>query len=122
MDSHLDSDARSTFMDEMRKQAQAEFMTELERKAARIKAEARSKITGGAPGEKSLAEWEHGSVHVRQLPNDEQGILRISIGGGENLPVNLNYCVFRGDLAACAAMLRKALGALESHLNNRTGL
>jgi hypothetical protein len=106
MDSHLDSDR-------LQRQIPAKFLEQLAERANRIKAEERSKIAGGAPGEKPLTEWEAGGIAVRQLPDDEQGILRISIGGGDNLPITVNYCVFRGERGACLALLRRAVAALE---------
>ena len=105
MDSHLDRDAQHPFRDN--------FLRELEQRASKIKMLGQSKITGGADGEEVLAEWKANGVGIRQLPPDEQGILRISIGGG-NTPVPLNYCVFRGSHAACVDLLRKALKALEN--------
>ena len=108
MQSHLDDD--SPIQREMREQ----FMERLRGRAEKIHGEGRSTITGGRKGEKILAEWESEGVGVRQLPADEQGILRISIGGGEHTPVVVNYCVFRGDRAACIKLLKRALAALES--------
>lgn len=101
MNSHLDSDIRKDG-----------WLRSLEAKADRVRQEKGSQITGGKPGESPLAEWEANGVGVRQLPPDEHGILRISIGGGET-PVPLNYLVFRGDHGACVDLLRKALVALE---------
>lgn len=103
MNSHLDSDAR-----------RSQFLDELQRRAEHIKGEGRSQITGGKEGEESQAEWKSHGVNVRQLPDDDQGILRISIGGGANLPVAVNYCVFRGERSRCIDLLRKALKALEN--------
>jgi len=71
--------------------------------------EGKSKITSGDP---PLQEWQSNNVHVKQLPDDEQGILRISVGGGQT-PVPLDYLVFRGSHGACVDLLRKALKAME---------
>lgn len=71
-----------------------------------------SRITAGADGEPILAQWKSNGVFVRHLPDDEQGILRISVGGSET-PVNLNYLTFRGSHGKCVDLLRKALAALE---------
>jgi hypothetical protein len=101
--SHLDRD-------------QSQWLDELKARAERIKSNGQSKITGGAEGEQVLQEWGFGGVCVRQLPADEHGVLRISIGGGAT-PVPLNYCVFRGDHGACVDLLRKALAALEAGPN-----
>jgi hypothetical protein len=72
-----------------------------------------SRITNPEEGEKALAEWEAQGVYVRQLPDDQQGILRISIGGGKTPAGDMAYCVFRGNRHECIALLRKALRALE---------
>jgi hypothetical protein len=108
MDSHLDSDSPA------RSRIAKLFMDELEQRAGKIKSMERSKITGGTDGEPTLAEWQAEGVHVRQLPDDPQGILRISVGGGNHLPVSVNYLVFRGDRSACIDQLRRALKALEA--------
>ena len=70
-------------------------------------------ITAGKPGEKALAEWEHEGLLVRHMPDDEQGILRISIGGGVSW-AQLEYCVYRGDTTRCAYMLEQAAKALRN--------
>lgn len=72
-----------------------------------------SQIAGGKPEEPVLEEWESNGVHVRHLPDDEQQILRISIGGGGLAAVEHNYCVFRGPHGACVDLLRKVLRAME---------
>lgn len=95
-------------------QFRREWLQSLEEKADRMQAAGQSKITGGDDGEKPLAEWNHKSVHVRHMPEDEHGILRISIGGGQDAPLELNYCVFRGNRGHCIDLLRKALKAMEA--------
>ena len=83
----------------------------LEARAAEVMRRTGSTITAGKTGEASLDKWEHGGVHIQQLPPDEHNILRVSIGGG--VPgVDLNYCVFRGDRILCAELLEKALAAI----------
>lgn len=101
MQTHYDDDARREFMDLLRKKAK-----EYEERGL-------SRITAGRPGEEELASWKANGVSVRHLPDDEHGVLRISIGGGDT-PVPLNYLVFRGEHGACVNLLRKALAALES--------
>ena len=103
MQSHRDSDFSSS-----------NWLKSLEEKAARMKAAGQSKITGGDDGEECLAEWQHKRVHVRHMPEDEHGVLRISVGGGTDTPVELNYCVFRGNRGHCIDLLRKALKAMEA--------
>lgn len=105
--SHLDGDFRGKSLSE-------KFMAELQGRATEIKQQERSKITGGSDGEPILNRWQSNGVEVVQRPDDPQGILRISVGGGDDLPVSLNYLVFRGDRGQCVDLLRKALKALES--------
>lgn len=73
----------------------------------------RSEITTGKPDERPLSSWRARGVECVHLPPDEQGILRISIGGGHP-HVELNYCNFRGDLGKCISLLEKALKAMRS--------
>ena len=91
-----------------------DWLKSLEEKADRMVANGASMITAGVEGEKALAEWQFKSVGVRHMPEDEHGILRISIGGGEHIPIPLDYCVFRGDRGQCVDLLRRALKALEA--------
>lgn len=105
MQSHNDQD----FM-----QFRKEWLESLESKADRMAAAGQSKIAGGEEGEQPLAEWQHKGVCCRHMPPDEHGILRISIGGGQDTPIELNYCVFRGNRGHCIDLLRKALKAMEA--------
>lgn len=114
MESHRDQDARQAMSDE--------FMRRLKGRAEQISAVGASQITAGKPGEPTMAEWEHNGVHVKRLPADEQGILRISIGGGDKTPVSLNYCVFRGEPTECRALLAKAIAALDSEMSGDRGI
>jgi hypothetical protein len=114
MQSHRDSDFVRYSSGKGPSPVVQQFMEQLEHRAAELKGAGKSKITGGADGEPTLAEWEANGVWCRQLPADEQGILRVSIGGGEGLPVSLNYCSYRGDRGRCIDLLRKALKALET--------
>jgi len=88
------------------------FIKRLRERAVQMTRAGKSTIAAGTPGEDALASWQSHGVHVTQMPDDEQGILRISVGGGTT-PVPLNYCTFRGDHARCVDLLRKALRALE---------
>lgn len=90
-----------------------EFMKRLRERAAQMKRDKASEITAGAAGEKPLAEWKSNGVGVRHMRPDEQGILRISIGGGDT-PVPMNYCVFRGELGECIDLLERAVKALRA--------
>ena len=104
MQTHMNSDFQ---------ESRREFMDRLESRADKAIQERASTITGGVDGEVVLNQWKRRGVEVRELPADEQGILRISVGGGEDTPVSLNYCVFRGNHAKCVDLLRKALIALQ---------
>ena len=100
-ESHEDNSHRTAFMDRLRERAD------------QMKQDKASEIAGGKDDEEPLATWDHGGVQVRHLPDDEQGILRISLGGGRT-PVPLNYCVIRGDLGQCIELLEKAMEALRA--------
>lgn len=101
MQSHDDRDARDRWLES------------LQAKADRMRSEGLSEITGGKPGEGALGEWTVGNMVVRELPADEHGILRISVGGGPT-PVPTDYCVYRGDRAECRRLLSAAVRALAS--------
>ena len=90
------------------------WLESLEEKADKMQAAGLSKITGGEEGEQPLSEWQHKGVGVRHMPPDAHGILRISVGGGQDTPIELNYCVFRGNRGHCIDLLRKALKAMEA--------
>jgi hypothetical protein len=66
-------------------------------------------ITAGEDDERPIRKWKRGDMHVNQMPDDPQGVLRVSVGGN----VGFGYCVFRGPRQACLTLLRDALGALE---------
>lgn len=90
-----------------------EFMRQLEERAESMSERQASIIAGGKPGEVALDEFFINGIGFRQLPPDEQGILRISIGGGSPV-VNVNYCVYRGDKLACINLIRSVLKGLTS--------
>lgn len=90
-----------------------QFLRALREKADRMGAKGTSSITSGELNEEPVCEWQGSNkLHCRKMPDDEHGVLRISIGGGEHLPVTLNYCVVRGDIGQCIELLEKALKAL----------
>lgn len=111
MQTHNDSDFR--IREQLQSAEKKKFLDELEERAAKLRSLGASQITGGTDGEPVLAEWQaqNGMYCVRR-PDDEQGILRISVGGGVQT-VDVNYCVYRGDLAKCLHLLRMAICALE---------
>jgi len=97
-------------------QMPGEFMRRLQERADEMAQKKLSEITAGKDGEVCLDEWTGiGGINVVQRPDDEQGILRISVGGG--IPtLNGDYCVFRGNRLACAALLERAARSLrEGH-------
>lgn len=90
-----------------------QFLNELRGKADRMGAKGTSSITAGELNEDPICEWRGSNgVHCKKMPDDEHKILRISIGGGEHLPVTLNYCVVRGGVGQCIELLEKAIAAL----------
>ena len=109
MDSHTD---REHYFDDVRARESSAFMNRLRERADETTAAGKSKITGGDEGEQELASWKHKGMQVTHLPDDEQGILRISAGGGPT-PVPLHYCVVRGSVGACVVVLEKAIAALK---------
>lgn len=89
------------------------FLQALREKADKMGARGTSSITAGELNEEPVCEWKGSNgIHCRKMPDDEHGVLRISIGGGEHLPVTLNYCVARGGIGQCIELLEKSLVAL----------
>jgi len=106
MQTHKDGDFQ------VREALTSPFMKRLQARAEAMRAAGESQITGGEPGEKPLREWQHNGIQVRHMPDDEQAILRISVGGRTNTHDQVNYCVYRGNVAACIGLLEDALTAL----------
>ena len=101
MQTHYDNNHRNQFIDALRERAD-----KAEKAAASV-------ITAGEQGEQELGSWKASNgVHCRHMPDDPQGILRLSIGGGDHLPVTMNYVVARGKIGQCIELLEKALVAL----------
>ena|SRR5688572_4375824 len=86
---------------------------DLAMKADRMTAEGRNRITAGAPGESTLFEAEIDGIYIRQLPEDEHGVLRISIGRAPAIDRS-SYLVYRGDRAKVLGLLERAVGALRA--------
>lgn len=94
-------------------QHKKEFLELLEARARLSKAIKASEITTGKDSEKPLASWKASNgIHVTHMPDDEQGILRISCGGGDTLPLKLNYLVIRGRVGECIDLLEMAIAGL----------
>ena len=63
--------------------------------------------------EEPLGSWKAtNGVHVKYMPYDEQGILRISCGGGESPLVTPHYLMIRDRVGECIEMLEKAIAAV----------
>ena len=89
------------------------FLSVLQERAVKAEQASASVITAGELHEQELGSWKASNgVHCRHLPDDTQGILRISCGGGEHLPVTMNYVVVRGKIGQCIDLVEKALAAL----------
>jgi hypothetical protein len=88
-----------------------DFMDRLRQRAAKMTRDKASEITAGKEGEEPLAAWKAHDVQCKHMPDDEQGILRISVGGGAT-PLPLNYCVIRGGVGPCIELLEKAIQSL----------
>lgn len=105
MQSHVDRDAERALP--------SEFWPRLKGRAGRAMAGDLSGIAGGLPDELPLAEWRYKTLSIVERPEDEQKILRISVGGG--VPgADISYCVFRGDRTQCAYLLETAAAALRA--------
>lgn len=87
-----------------------DFLDQLEARADRMRENLESRITAG---DAAIEEWTDEGITVRRLPNDPQGILRISVGGCD-IPTRLHYCTFRGEREACIRELESALRALKA--------
>lgn len=89
------------------------FIERLQQRADLAERAAASTIAAGASVEEELGAWKASNgIHCRHMPDDEQGILRLSIGGGDHLPAKMNYLVIRGKVGQCIELLEKALVAL----------
>lgn len=104
MQTHRDAE-HETFMERLRERADA---------AQKAKA---STLTGGEPGEDPLFSGQASNgVHVKVLPDEEQGIIRVSLGGGDHLPVHLDYCVIRGPIGKTIELVEISLAAMKELL------
>ena len=86
------------------------WMRRLTERAQEVAARGGSNITAGDP---PLKEWEHDGIQVQKLPDDEQRILRVSVGATD-APMSFVYARFRGNRDACIELLRRAIVALEA--------
>lgn len=94
--------------------ASEEFLQSLKQKADKMTLEGKNTIAVGKPEEHPLTEYDsENGVFVRRMPEDEHGIIRVSVGGGDNLPVKGDYCTFRGNAKQAVKLLHKAIQAIE---------
>lgn len=100
MATHSDADhgKKSRILEELR--LKAELMTEV----------GQNRMTH----DKVIEEWTHDGLRVQMLPDDPQGVLRISAGGHDEIKPS-EYCNFRGDQGKCIALLEKCLAAMKAH-------
>lgn len=90
---------------------EAEAVEKLHAHATVMTGEGSNRITAGKPGETPLQEARCGAFHIRQMPDDPDSLLRISIG---SVPViEGGYFVFRGHPNLVHELLSEALDALE---------
>lgn len=104
MGSHMDYDHIRRKQDEARR----DFLKELTTRAELMSELGANREQHGTP----LAEWKAEGFRCSVLPDDSMGILRISIGGGDDTPVRGDYCNVRGDVGKCITLLERALVAL----------
>lgn len=97
-----------------RRYDEAQLWQQLKRRAQLAQTHGGGVIAGGEPGEPVLQRWELDGMQCVVRPNDPQGILRISIGGGPELPGGMGYCTIRGDKQQCIELLTRALQALQA--------
>lgn len=106
MESHMDNQHTRSL--------NKEWLESLQKKAEKVVAAEASSITVGKAGESPLTEYDaDNGVFVRRMPEDEHGIIRVSVGGGDNLPVKGDYCTFRGNAKQAVKLLHKAIQAIE---------
>ena len=102
MGSHMDTDHRESERKRVLKQL-------------RLKSELLSELGKNRHNnQRVLEQWTHDRIRVQMLPEDEQGVLRVSIGGHPEIKPS-EYCNFRGDQGRCIALLERALKAMKSH-------
>lgn len=93
-----------------------QFMSRLQERAEKSMKHKMAKITAGEDGEPVIDSFDRNGFCCVQRPDDEQGILRISVGGGSGVIMDDQYCVFRGDRTRCAYMLEQAAKSLRSRI------
>ena len=83
----------------------------LERRALELSYAGRNIITSGCDGEMLLFEVRRGDFLIRRLPDDPDGVLRVSLGA-PGWDTAQSYLVLRGNPVQLYDLLRKASKAL----------
>lgn len=99
----------------MQSHDEGDFMDRLRGRAKAMAGAKVCEITAGKEGEPVLDEWQFGRLYVVQRPDDEQGVLRISVGGGV-ASQDIDYCVIRGNPSECAFLLETAAKAIRDRV------
>ena len=82
MQTHEDRDFQDAAIKKLWEKEKSFDMQRLEQRANQMVKDKQSEITAGKSDEEVIEEFENNGVSVKRLPDDEQGVLRISIGGG----------------------------------------
>lgn len=100
MGSHIDNDheERNRIINELK--LKSELLCDL----------GKNRITN----DKVILEWKHDGIRVQMLPDDQHGVLRVSIGGHPEMDRS-EYCNFRGDQGRCITLLERCLEAMKSN-------
>jgi hypothetical protein len=122
MGSHSDDDHKlrktmTRFIEEIPKESIADKLASLERRGEEMTLRRENEITAGKIGEEVLLEVQAKNLLVRRLPDDPDGVLRISLGSlGER-----GYLIFRGDPSEIDLLLARAVKALRKVLTASAG-
>jgi len=115
MGSHRDDDheMRKVFSDLLDTKSidalMAERRSSLIKRAEEMTLRRENEITAGAIGEDVLYEGHHKGVFVRRLPDDPNGVVRISLGCAQE--EGSAYLVVRGNPLGISRLLDKAVSA-----------
>ena len=121
MGSHYDDDATipPKFMRQLFEQEQQESiekrMANLTERMKEATAAGKNLITAGRDGETLLFRQTASGMHVQRLPDDPDGVVRISIGVPEWDAMQA-YLAFRGDPARVFDLLQRSVKVMRSML------
>lgn len=124
MQTHRDEDHRPPRLS--RHELNRSTAEAIEERARHMLENGESAITAGEPGERAIAETLKFCTFVRRMPDDPNGVLRVSVGMASAIfsDPEARYVVIRGDPAACADLLDRAARALRAgvpELDDRGG-